>query len=89
MIEIDVTKLSSKGQIVIPSKMRKGFSKREKFVIIKSDKQLILKRAKDFSKKIEEDLIFAKRTEKAIKKYEKGLFKKMSGDKFLKSLEKW
>lgn len=89
IVEINVTKMSSKGQIVIPSKIRKGFVKNEEFVIIKSGDQLILKRVEDFGKNIREDLIFAKRTEEAIKRYEKGYFKKMSGEKFLKELEKW
>lgn len=89
MAEIDITNMSSKGQIVIPSRMRKGFSKGEKFVIIKNKEQLILKRTKDFDENLKEDLIFAKRTEEALKRYDKGLFKKMSSEEFLKELEKW
>lgn len=89
MVEIDITKMSSKGQIVIPSEMRVGFDKNERFVIIKSGKQLILERVKDFDKKLEEDLIFAKRTEEAFKRYEKGEFIEMDFDKFLKRLKKW
>ncbi len=89
MVEINITKMSSKGQIVIPSEMRQKFSKKDKFIIIKTGKQLILERVKDFSKRIEEDLIFAKRTEEALKRYEKGFFKRRSSDEFLKELEKW
>ena len=48
MAEISITKMSSKGQIVIPSEMRKGFKDKEDFVIIKSDKEIILKSVKDF-----------------------------------------
>jgi AbrB family looped-hinge helix DNA binding protein len=33
MINVAITKLSSKGQIVIPSEMRDDFSKGEKLVI--------------------------------------------------------
>jgi len=89
MVDIDVTKMSSKGQIVIPSDMRKGIKEGEKLVIIKSGKQLILKRAKDFDKNIEEDLEFARRTEKAWKKYEKGEFIEMEFDEFLDKVKKW
>ena len=32
---------------------------------------------------------FAKRTEEAWKSYEKGEFKSMDSDKFLKEIEKW
>lgn len=89
MSEIDITKLSSKGQIVIPREMRKGISIGEKLVIIKSKKQLILKKAEDFKENIEEDLKFAKRTEEAWKKYEKGEFIEMDFDEFLKKAKKW
>lgn len=87
--DIDITTMSSKGQIVIPSAMREDFEEGEKFVIIKKDKQLILKTVKDFDKNIEEDLIFAKRTEEAYKRHEKGDFKKMSAEKFIDELDKW
>ena len=81
--------MSSKGQIVIPSEMRKDFKKGEKLVLIKNKKQLVLKKMKDLSKNLEEDLIFAKRTEAAWKRYEKGEFKSMDFDEFLKEVKKW
>ena len=89
MVDISITKMSSKGQIVIPSEMRKDIKEGEKIVIMQSGKQLILKRAKDFDKNLEEDLIFAKRTEEAWKKYEKGEFIEMDFDEFLKEAKKW
>jgi len=81
--------MSSKGQIVIPKEMRKNIKEGEKLVIIQNKKQLILKKAKDFDKNIEEDLEFARRTEEAYKRIEKGEFIKQDADKFLKDLEKW
>ena len=48
-VNIDVTKLSSRGQIVIPQDMRKEFSVGEKFVIIKKDHQFILKPVRSFT----------------------------------------
>ena len=89
MTEIAVTKMSSKGQIVIPSEMRAGLKEGEKLVVIKSGKQLILKRAKDFDENLVEDLEFARRTEEAYKKYEKGEFIETTFDDFLKKLKKW
>ncbi len=74
MIDIAITKLSSKGQIAIPSKMGDNFSVGEKLVIIKSGERLILKKASDPGKNFEEEITFDKRTEEAIKRYEKGLF---------------
>ena len=89
MIKIALTKLSSKGQIVIPSELRKGLAVGEQLIIIKGKNQLILKRVKDIDKKFQEDLEFAKKTEEALKKYEQGEFKEVDGDKFLKMLKKW
>ena len=80
--------MSSKGQIVIPNEMRKEFRGGEEFIIIKNGKQLILKSVHDFDENLKQDLIFAKRTEKAWKKYEKGEFKSIDADDFIKMLNK-
>ena len=89
MVEINITKMSSKGQIVIPQEMRKGYNEGEKFIIIKNKDQLILKKAKDFHKNLEEDLEFARRTEEAWKRYDKEEFITMDFDDFLKEVKKW
>lgn len=89
MAEIELTTMSSKGQVVIPQEMRKGFHEGEKFVVIKAGKQLILKSVKDFDENIEEDLEFASRTEEAFERYEAGEFKSMSKEDFLKEIEQW
>ena len=39
--------------------------------------------------KMKEDLEFARRTEEAWERYDKGEFKSMSGEEFLKELKKW
>ena len=88
MAELDITRMSSKGQIVIPVEMRKDFSEGEKFVVMKAGKQLILKTLAAFDKNIEEDLEFARRTEEAWKSYGRGEFKSMPVDDFLDELEK-
>ncbi len=88
-MNISITKMSSKGQIVIPSEMRKDFNEGEQFIIIKDGKRLILKSVKDLDKNLKEDIIFAKRTEEAWKRYDKGEFIKMDFDEFLKEIKKW
>lgn len=89
MSDISVTRMSSKGQIVIPSDMRKGIKEGEKFVVIRSGDKFILKSVKSFDENIADDLRFAERTEEALERYEKGKFRKMSGEEFLEELEKW
>ncbi|MCD4740609.1 AbrB/MazE/SpoVT family DNA-binding domain-containing protein [archaeon] len=89
MSDISVTRMSSKGQIVIPREMRTGFTEGEKFVVIRSGNRLILKSVNDFDENIAEDLRFAERTEEALKRYERGKFKEMSKEEFLEELETW
>ncbi len=81
--------MSSKGQIVIPLDMRQHLKEGDKIVIIKNNNQLILKKADDFDKNLEEDLEFARRTEEAWKEYDKGNFKSMDFDDFIKEMKKW
>jgi AbrB family looped-hinge helix DNA binding protein len=89
LMNVAITKMSSKGQVVIPSEMRKGIREGDKLLIIKNNGQLIMKKTKDLDENLKEDLEFAKRTEKAWQEYEKGIFKKMSAKDFLKELDKW
>ena len=88
-MEIGITKISSRGQIVIPFDLRKSFSKGEELLIIKKNNKFILQPFKDIDKKFKQDLVFALKTEKMLKKYEKGEFKQKSAKEFLKELEKW
>ena len=88
-MEIALTKMSSKGQIVIPSELREDMKEGVKLIIIKSDSQLILKKVTELDKQLKEDLEFAKRTEEAWKEYDKGKFKSMNFDDFISEMKKW
>jgi bifunctional DNA-binding transcriptional regulator/antitoxin component of YhaV-PrlF toxin-antitoxin module len=88
-MDIAITKMSSKGQIVIPLKMRKNIAEGEKLLIIQNKDRWIMKKASNLDKNLSEDLEFAKRTEDVLKKYEKGGFKSMDSIDFLNELEKW
>ena len=90
-MEVAITKMSSKGQVVIPLEMRKKLKEGEKLIIIEQDNQFYLKKASDISKNFEEDLKFASRTNVILDKYEAGdkSFKKMSKEEFLEELETW
>lgn len=89
MENIDITKVSSKGQIVIPLDIRKDLKEGDKLVVIRNKDQIILKKVEDFSKNLEEDLEFAKRTEEAWKSYERGEFIEMEFDDFIEEMKKW
>lgn len=88
-MDMAVTKMSSKGQIVIPADMRGDIKEGDKLVVIRNGDQLLLKRMVDMPKKLQEDLEFARRTEEAWKRYDKGKFKSMDFDDFLKEMKKW
>jgi len=87
-MDFAITKMSSKGQVVIPQEMRKGLRKGDKLLIIQDDDKLIMKKASKLSENLEEDFEFAKRTEEAWKRFERGEFISMPADKFLKKLSK-
>ena len=67
MTNINIIKMSSKGQIVIPLDMRKGIKEGDKLFIIQNEGKLIIKKASESDENFQEDLEFARRTEKAWK----------------------
>lgn len=86
---IDVTRISSKGQIVIPQDMRGDLSAGDKLVIIRNKDQIILKKMENFSKTLDEDIEFAKRTEAAMKRIEAGEYISLDSENLEKEMMKW
>lgn len=86
MAQIDITKMSSKGQVVIPQELRRDINEGDKLVIIRSNDQIILKKTDKFDKQVEEDIIVAKRVESAWREIEEGRYKRMSSEDFLKEI---
>ncbi len=86
MAQIDITRISSKGQVVIPSQMRQDLKEGDKLLIIKSDDRIILKKADKFDKQLEEDVIVAKRVEAAWREIEEGKYKRMSAKDFINEI---
>ncbi len=88
-MDIAITKMSSKGQVVIPVEMRSGIAKGEKLIIIKAGHQIIMEKVSRLSKKLKEDLEFARRTEEAYQRIEAGKGTSMNFDAFIKEMKKW
>ena len=88
-MDIAITKMSSKGQVVIPAEMREDIVEGEKIIVFKSGNQIIMKKASEMDEKMKEDLEFARRTEEAWQKIEKGEGIKMGFDEFLEEMKKW
>jgi len=87
-MEIAITKMSSKGQIVIPLEMRKGLKEGDKLFLMKEKGRIIMRKAKDMDEQLKGDLEFARRTEEAYKRHERGEFITMEWDDFVKELDK-
>jgi len=88
-MEIALTKMSSKGQIVIPSEMRNGLQEGDKLLLIQTGGQLIMKKASKLDAALKEDLEFAKRTKEAWDRIEAGRGIKMDFDDFIEEIKKW
>ena len=88
MVNIGITRLSSKGQIVIPSEMRKDLKEGDELLILKDDYRIVLQKVNKLTEEMKEDLEFAKRTEEAWQSYEEGKFISQPADKFLEQLGK-
>ena len=89
MVNIGITKMSSKGQIVIPVEMRKEIKEGEKLIIIQSEGKIILKKATDADEAFQEDLEFARRTEEAYKRIESGEFISLDSENLFEEMDKW
>ena len=86
MVEIETTKMSSKGQVVIPSIFRKHIKEGDTLIVFKNKEQIILKPANAMDKQLAEDIEFARRTEEAWKEIESGKGVRMSVDDFLEEI---
>jgi AbrB family looped-hinge helix DNA binding protein len=89
MMNMNLIKMSSKGQIVIPSNMRQDLKEGEEFIIIKDDERFVLKKVENLTDQMKEDLEFARRTEEALHKYDRGEFISKDGEDFIQELNKW
>jgi len=89
-IEIpELTKLSSKGQIVIPTDIRKRLNVKEGSVFAVTTKKDMIVMKKLETKMKPEDLKTLKLIEEAWKDIEEGRYKSATPDRFFKELAKW
>jgi len=88
MVNIEIIRVSSKGQIVIPAGMRQNIKEGDELIIIKDDDRIIIKNVGFLTEKVKEDLEFAKRTEEAFKRIEAGEFISIDSTN-LDEIDKW
>lgn len=83
---MEVTTLSTKGQIVIPKDIRKDFEQGSAFTVSKVDELIVLKPVKGITKKEIDEL---KELKESWKEIESGKAKSYSEKEFFKELKKW
>jgi AbrB family looped-hinge helix DNA binding protein len=88
-MDVAMTKMSSRGQVVIPMEMRRNICEGEKLIIIKSDDHIIMKKASSLDKNFEDDIAFAKKTEEAYSRVKQGKGTKMEFGAFIEEARKW
>ena len=86
---MSITKVSSKGQLVIPKNLRKKLEirKGDVFATVSVKDTLIFKKVKNPLN--DEDIKTVKLVEEAWDDVEKGRFRKLSKKDFLNELDKW
>jgi AbrB family looped-hinge helix DNA binding protein len=85
----DITKISSKGQLIIPAKIRQELRIKDGnvFSVAAVDGVVVLKKLD--SRISKEDLKTLKRVEDAWKDVEEGRFRIKSKEDFIKEMEAW
>jgi len=86
---MEITKISSKGQVVLPREIREELHLREGTILValKKDDLVVLKKIK--SPILKEDLETLNLVEEAWEDIDKGRFKKMKSEDFLNEIKKW
>ena len=81
-----ITKLSTKGQIVIPEEIRQGINVGTPFIVTKKDNLIILKIVEGLTKKEMEEM---KELEKIWKEIDAGKGVTLNKEEFLKEMNAW
>lgn len=87
--QVEFSKISSKGQVVIPKSMREQFREGEEILFIREGDRVIIKPANSLHKYFKEDIELSKRIDEAYKRYDNGDFISLSQEDFLEEIEKW
>ncbi len=88
-MEIGMTHLSSKGQIVIPRNIRErmGFVDGEFLTVLQKENLIVLKKIENPMEQDDLETFFE--IKKSWEEIEKGRFKKTSSQDFLEEVKKW
>ncbi|VVC71971.1 Antidote-toxin recognition MazE, bacterial antitoxin [uncultured archaeon] len=90
-MNIEIVKMSSKGQFVMPAAMRKkfGMGRGERLVLVEREGTIIVRPVSRMSEDIESELCLMDLAGKGWAEIEAGKAKKLGKTAFLKELSKW
>lgn len=90
-MDVDIVKVSSKGQLVLPLSLRKRLkiSTGEKLFVVGAAGTIMLRPLKALSPAMKEELRIEQRAIAGLREIEKGNSEKMSKKEFLRRLSKW
>jgi AbrB family looped-hinge helix DNA binding protein len=92
-MDVDVSKVGERGQIVIPQEIRERLKIEagERFLVISENDDIVFRPIRKIKSlnEIEEDIIDMKIAERRWREIEEGKQKGLSEKEFLKELEKW
>ena len=83
---MEITKLSTKGQIVIPESLRKGLEAGTPFIVSRQNGLIVLKEVKDLTKKEIEEM---KELDKIWKDIDAGNCESYTEKEFFEKLKEW
>ena len=83
---MEITKLSSKGQLVIPESLRKNFEVGTAFNVISMDDLIVLKKIQGLTK---EEIQEMKELDRIWKEIDSGKCQSYSEEEFFKEMKKW
>jgi len=90
-MDVEIVKISSRGQFVLPLSMRKRFKmgKGEKMMVVENEGTMVMRPIKQMGADVDDEIYMMQRASRAWDEIEKGSFKRMPKTKFLKELETW
>jgi len=90
-MDIEIVRISSKGQFVLPLSMRKRFkiAKGEKMMVVENRGTMVMRPLKQMGEDADDEIHAMQRAALSWDEIEKGNFKRMRASKFLRELETW
>jgi len=86
---IGISRMDSRGQIVIPASMRSDLVEGAQLLVIREGDRFILKPIDDLEPAERVDILFAEKTERAFLAHEKGGFSGKKDTDFIEDLASW